>query len=150
MRKADQLEALLAPTVESMGFMFWGLEYIQGRGAVLRVFIDHEEGITVDDCADVSHQISGVLDVEDPITGEYTLEVSSPGMDRPLFTLEQWQLYIGEQAQVRLLAPVENRRRMTAEITAVDGDNLHLTVDGQTLVVPFAQVDRANVVPQFD
>lgn len=150
MRKADQLEALLAPTVESMGFMFWGLEYIQGRGAVLRVFIDHEEGITVDDCADVSHQISGVLDVEDPITGEYTLEVSSPGMDRPLFTLEQWQLYIGEQAQVRLLAPVENRRRMTAEIAAVDGDNLHLTVDGQTLVVPFAQVDRANVVPQFD
>lgn len=150
MRKADQLQALLAPTVESMGFMFWGLEYIQGRGAVLRVFIDHEDGITVDDCADVSHQISGVLDVEDPITGEYTLEVSSPGMDRPLFTLEQWQLYIGEQAQVRLLAPVENRRRMTAEITAVDGDNLHLTVDGQTLVVPFAQVDRANVVPQFD
>ncbi|KAF0810030.1 hypothetical protein A167_01061 [Alcanivorax sp. S71-1-4] len=150
MRKADQLQALLAPSVESMGYVLWGLEYIQGRGAVLRIYIDHEDGITVDDCADVSHQVSGVLDVEDPISGEYTLEVSSPGMDRPLFTLEQWQLYIGEKAQVRLLAPVSNRRKFTAEITAVMGDDLHLTVDGQTLVVPFAQVDRANVVPQFD
>ena len=150
MRKADQLQALLAPSVESMGYVFWGLEYIQGRGAVLRIYIDHEDGITVDDCAEVSHQVSGVLDVEDPISGEYTLEVSSPGMDRPLFTLEQWQLYIGEKVQVRLLAPVSNRRRFTADITAVMGDDLHLTVDGQTLVVPFAQVDRANVVPQFD
>lgn len=150
MRKADQLHTLLAPSVESMGYVLWGLEYIQGRGAVLRIYIDHEDGITVDDCADVSHQVSGVLDVEDPISGEYTLEVSSPGMDRPLFTLEQWQLYIGEKAQVRLLAPVSNRRKFTAEITAVMGDDLHLTVDGQTLVVPFAQVDRANVVPQFD
>ncbi len=150
MRKADQLHALLAPSVESMGYVLWGLEYIQGRGAVLRIYIDHEDGITVDDCAEVSHQVSGVLDVEDPISGEYTLEVSSPGMDRPLFTLEQWQLYIGEKVQVRLLAPVSNRRRFTADITAVMGDDLHLTVDGQTLVVPFAQVDRANVVPQFD
>ncbi|AJD49712.1 hypothetical protein S7S_16500 [Isoalcanivorax pacificus W11-5] len=150
MRKADQLHALLAPSVESMGYVLWGLEYIQGRGAVLRIYIDHEDGITVDDCAEVSHQVSGVLDVEDPISGEYTLEVSSPGMDRPLFTLEQWQLYIGEKVQVRLLAPVSNRRRFTADITAVMGDDLHLAVDGQTLVVPFAQVDRANVVPQFD
>ena len=150
MRKADQLHTLLAPSVESMGYVFWGLEYIQGRGAVLRIYIDHEDGISVDDCAEVSHQVSGVLDVEDPISGEYTLEVSSPGMDRPLFTLEQWQLYIGDKVQVRLLAPVANRRKFTAEITAVMGDDLHLTVDGQTLVVPFAQVDRANVVPQFD
>ncbi|MEY1660893.1 ribosome maturation factor RimP [Isoalcanivorax beigongshangi] len=150
MRKVDQLHALLGPVVESMGFVFWGLEYIQGRGAVLRVFIDHEDGISVDNCADVSHQISGVLDVEDPISGEYNLEVSSPGMDRPLFTLEQYGLYIGEQVQLRLLAPVASRRRMTATLDAVDGDDLHLTLEGQALVVPFTQVDRANVVPQFD
>ncbi|WP_111658113.1 ribosome maturation factor RimP [Isoalcanivorax indicus] len=151
-RKAEQLHSLLAPTVEGMGYEFWGLEYIQGRGAVLRLYIDtdREQGITVDDCAAVSHQVSGVLDVEDPISGEYTLEVSSPGMERPLFTLEQWQRYIGERAQVRLLAPVKNRRKLTAEITAVSGDTLSLTVDGEVLDVPFAQVDRANIVPDFD
>ena len=149
-RKAEQLHSLLAPTVEGLGYEFWGLEYIQGRGAVLRLYIDSDNGITVDDCAAVSHQVSGVLDVEDPISGEYTLEVSSPGMERPLFTLEQWQRYIGEQAQVRLLAPIKNRRKVTAVITAVNEDTLSLTVDGEVLEVPFAQVDRAHIVPDFD
>lgn len=149
-RKAEQLHALLAPSVEALGYELWGLEYIQGRGAVLRLYIDSDNGITVDDCAAVSHQVSGVLDVEDPISGEYTLEVSSPGMDRPLFTPEQWQRYIGEKAQVRLLAPVKNRRKLTAEISAVSGDTLSLVVDGEAVDVPFAQVDRASLVPSFD
>ncbi|MBZ2189390.1 ribosome maturation factor RimP [Alcanivorax sp. JB21] len=149
-RKVEQLHSLLAPAVESLGYVLWGLEYIQGRGAVLRVYIDKEDGIDVDDCAAVSHHVSGVLDVEDPISGEYNLEVSSPGMDRPLFTPEQWQLYIGEQAQVRLLAPVLKRRKMTAEITAVNGDIISLTFEGQTADVPFAQIDRAHLVPRFD
>ncbi len=143
---------MLQPVVESLGYEFWGLEYIQGRGATLRIFIDRDsdESVSVDDCALVSHQVSGVLDVEDPIPGEYNLEVSSPGMDRPLFTLEQWSRYIGEDIQIRLLAPVAGKRRLTATLTAIDGDDVLLDVKGEALRVPFAQVDRATLVAKFD
>ena len=149
-RRNEKLNALLKPVVEDMGFEFWGLEYLQGRGAVLRIFIDHEDGISVDDCADVSHQVSGVLDVEDPISGEYTLEVSSPGMDRPLFSLEQCNRYAGEMVQLRLLAPLAGRRKMRARVMGVEGDELLLEYEGESLRVSFAQVDRANLVPVFD
>ena len=143
---------MLQPVVESLGYEFWGLEYIQGRGATLRIYIDRDsdEGVSVDDCALVSHQVSGVLDVEDPIPGEYNLEVSSPGMERPLFTIEQWARYIGEDIQIRLLAPVAGKRRLTATLTAIEGDDVLLDVKGEALRVPFAQVDRANLVAKFD
>ena len=142
----------MQPVVESLGYEFWGLEYIQGRGATLRIYIDRDsdEGVSVDDCALVSHQVSGVLDVEDPIPGEYNLEVSSPGMERPLFTIEQWGRYIGEDIQIRLLAPVAGKRRLTATLIAVEGDDVLLDVKGEALRVPFAQVDRANLVAKFD
>ena len=148
-RRTDEIQAMLQPVVESLGYEFWGLEYIQGRGATLRIFIDRDsdEGVSVDDCALVSHQVSGVLDVEDPIPGEYNLEVSSPGMDRPLFTLEQWGRYIGEDIQIRLLA---GKRRLTATLTAIEGDDVLLDVKGEALRVPFAQVDRATLVAKFD
>ncbi|MFN3714678.1 MAG: ribosome maturation factor RimP [Alcanivoracaceae bacterium] len=150
-RRSDEIQAMLQPVVESLGYEFWGLEYIQGRGATLRVFIDRdEEGVSVDDCALVSHQVSGVLDVEDPIPGEYNLEVSSPGMERPLFTLEQWARYLGEDIQIRLLAPVAGKRRLTATLTAIEGDEVLLDVKGEALRVPFAQVDRANLVAKYD
>lgn len=148
-RKADKLSDLLAPSVEALGYEFWGLEYLQGKGAVLRIFIDHENGISVDDCAAVSHQVSGVLDVEDPISGEYNLEVSSPGMERPLFTLEQWGRYVGEKVQVRLLAPIANKRRFTAEISGVEDETILVNVDGEALSVPFTQVDRAHLIATF-
>ena len=105
-KRTEQIRELLAPVVNDMGYELWGIEYLQGRGAVLRLYIDHEAGITVDDCVAVSHEVSGVLDVEDPIPGEYNLEVSSPGMDRPLFELSQFERYLGEQVQLKLLAPV--------------------------------------------
>lgn len=143
---------MLQPVVESLGYEFWGLEYIQGRGATLRIYIDRDsdEGISVDDCALVSHQVSGVLDVEDPISGEYNLEVSSPGMERPLFIIDQWARYVGEDIQIRLLAPVAGKRRLTATLTAIEGDDVLLDVKGEALRVPFAQVDRANLVAKFD
>jgi ribosome maturation factor RimP len=149
-RKADQIQALLAPVVEGMDFELWGVQYIQGKKAVLRIYIDHEEGISVDDCAEVSHQVSGVLDVEDPITSEYVLEVSSPGMDRPLFALAQWARFVGEPVQVRLFAPVAGRRKMTALIKAVEGEEVLLDVDDEEVRIPFEQIDRANLVPVFD
>lgn len=106
--KLEQLQALLAPVVEALGYECWGVEFIsQGRHSVLRVYIDRPEGILIDDCEAVSRQVSGILDVEDPISGEYTLEVSSPGMDRPLFTLEQFAKHAGEQVKIRLRSPYE-------------------------------------------
>ena len=149
-KRAEQLKELLAPAVEDLGFELWGVEYLQGRGAVLRLYIDHPDGITVDNCAAVSHEVSGVLDVEDPISGEYNLEVSSPGMDRPLFEIAQFARYAGEDVQLKLLAPVAGKRKMTAAIVAVDGDTLVVELDGETLRVPYSQVERARLQPRFD
>ncbi|ASK35208.1 ribosome maturation factor RimP [Alloalcanivorax mobilis] len=149
-KRTDQLKELLAPVVEDLGFTLWGVQYLQGRGAVLRLFIDHEDGINVDDCIRVSHEVSGVLDVEDPIPGEYNLEVSSPGMDRPLFELAQFQLYLGDDVHLKLLAPVAGKRKLTATLVGVDGDTLVLMLNGDTLRVPYSQVDRARLEPRFD
>lgn len=149
-RRTEQLEALLRPTIESLGFEFWGLELMQAKGAKLRIFIDAPVGITVDDCAAVSHQVSGVLDVEEPISGEYLLEVSSPGMDRPLFTAEQCARYIGGRLQLRLLVPVQGRRKLVATLLAVEGEKLSLEDEGVTFHVLFHEVDKANLIPQFD
>lgn len=149
-RKVEQIQALLGPVVEAMGFELWGVQYLQGKKATLRLYIDSESGIDVDDCADVSHQVSGVLDVEDPISGEYVLEVSSPGMDRPLFTPDHWTRFIGSPVRLRLLAPVEGRKKFAAVIKAVEGDEVLLQVDEEELKVPFTQIDRANLEPVFD
>ncbi|AFT72122.1 Ribosome maturation factor rimP [Alloalcanivorax dieselolei B5] len=149
-KRTEQIRELLAPVVNDMGYELWGIEYLQGRGAVLRLYIDHEAGITVDDCVAVSHEVSGVLDVEDPIPGEFNLEVSSPGMDRPLFELSQFERYLGEQVQLKLLAPVAGKRKMMATLVAVDGDTLVLMLNGDTLRIPYSQVDRARLEPRFD
>ena len=149
-KRAEQLKELLAPVVEDLGYTLWGVQYLQGRGAVLRLFIDHDDGINVDDCALVSHEVSGVLDVEDPIPGEYNLEVSSPGLDRPLFELSHFERYQGESVQLTLLAPVAGKRKMTATLVAVDGDTLVMELDGESLRVPYSQVDRARLQPRFD
>ncbi len=149
-RRTDQLKELLSPVVEDLGYALWGVQYLQGRSAVLRLFIDKEEGVTVDDCVRVSHEVSGILDVEDPIPGEYDLEVSSPGMDRPFFELSQFDQYRGELVQLKLLAPLAGKRKMTATLVDVDGDTLVVSLDGETLRVPYSQVDRARLEPRFD
>ena len=149
-KRAEQLKELLAPVGEDLGYTLWGVQYLQGRGAVLRLFIDHDDGINVDDCALVSHEVSGVLDVEDPIPGDYNLEVSSPGLDRPLFELSHFERYQGESVQLTLLAPVAGKRKMTATLVAVDGDTLVMELDGESLRVPYSQVDRARLQPRFD
>ncbi len=150
MAKESQLTDLLRPVVESMGFVFWGLEFIaQGRQSMLRVFIDHADGINVDHCAAVSRQLSAVLDVEDPITQEYTLEVSSPGMDRPLFTLEQYQQYANHIIEVRLRMPFEGRRKFKGQLTGVEQEDIVLVVDEHEYLLPIELIDKAHVVPQF-
>lgn len=101
--KLEQLQAIVAPVIEALGYECWGIEFLsQGKHSLLRIYIDHADGIFIEDCEKVSRQVSGVLDVEDPISNEYTLEVSSPGMDRPLFTLEQFAAHAGEQVKIKL------------------------------------------------
>jgi ribosome maturation factor RimP len=148
--KLKQLQELIEPGVVALGVDLWGIEYIsQGRQNTLRIYIDAEKGVDVDDCAKVSHQVSGVLDVEDPITGHYTLEVSSPGMDRPLFTLEQFAAYAGNQVQVRLRVAFEGRRKFKGLLNGVEGDDVLVVVDNEEYLLPIDYIDRANVIPQF-
>ncbi|MBD1553761.1 ribosome maturation factor RimP [Pseudomonas typographi] len=149
--KLEQLQALLAPVVEALGYQCWGIEYVsQGRHTLLRVFIDKDTGIGVDDCEVVSRQVSGVLDVEDPISVEYTLEVSSPGMDRPLFTLEQFAAHVGEHVKIKLRSPFDGRRNFQGLLRGVEEQDVVVQVDNHEFLLPVDSIDKANIIPRFD
>lgn len=151
MAKEQQIEALIAPGVAALGYELWGVEYqTHGRQALLRVYIDSPDGISVEDCATVSRQISALLDVEDPISGEYLLEVSSPGMDRPLYTLDHFARFAGELIKLRLRAPVEGRRNFSGLLKGVEEDDVVVEVDAHEYLLPFDLIERANVVPRFE
>ena len=148
--KEQKMQIMLEPTVEALGFELWGIEHIsQGRHSVLRVYIDSENGIGVEDCAAVSQQVSAILDVEDPITGEYTLEVSSPGMDRLLFKLEQFTGYIGEQIELRLRIPFEGRRKFKGVLKGIEGEDVIVQVDDHEYLLPYSAIDKARVEPRI-
>ena len=115
----------------------------------LRLFIDAEEGITVDDCAAVSGQAGSLLDVEDPITGEYTLEVSSPGMDRLLFKLEQYPGYVGEVVELRLRSAFEGRRKFKGVLKGIEGEDVVLHVDDHEYLLPYSAIEKARVQPRM-
>lgn len=146
--KDQQLVELLQPVVEAMGYEFWGLEYIaKGKDSVLRIFIDGESGVNVDDCAAVSRQVSGVMDVEDPITSEYNLEVSSPGLDRPLFTLEHFERYVGEFVDIKLRYAFEGRRKFKGKLVGIeDGEDIVVHVDNHEYLLPIDSIDKANLI----
>ena len=154
--KAVQIASLLTPTVESLGLELLGIEYLSAPGnAVLRLYVDipvdaaDERIIGIEDCESVSREVSAQLDVEDPITSNYTLEVSSPGIDRPLFTPAQFARFIGEQAKVGLKLPQEGRRRLQGSITAVDGTNIEFKLDGKPFVVSHENIEKARLVPDW-
>jgi ribosome maturation factor RimP len=148
---SDTLTGLFTPTVEAMGYELVGVEYLsQGSaGSVLRVYIDRPEGITLDDCSRVSHQISGILDVEDPIAENYSLEVSSPGLDRPLFGAKDFERFAGSEAVVKLRVKVDGQRKFKGVLQSVEGRELLLAVDDKIVRLPLDQVDRARLVPEF-
>ena len=151
--KQSQLDALIGPVVESLGYQLWGIEFkAQGRKqSMLRIYIDaqdKEQGIQLDDCEKVSRQISGVLDVEDPITEEYTLEVSSPGVDRLLFTLEQYVAWAGAEVNVRLRVPFEGRRKYRGVVRGVEDHDVILIVDDHEFLFPIDSIDKAQVIPK--
>ncbi|ATA25387.1 ribosome maturation factor RimP [Brenneria goodwinii] len=145
----QKLTEMISAPVEALGYELVGIEFIRGRQSTLRIYIDSEDGITVDDCADVSHQVSAVLDVEDPISVAYNLEVSSPGLERPLFTVAHYARFIGEEATVVLRMAVQNRRKWSGIIKAVEGEMITITVEGKDEVFALSNIQKANLVPHF-
>lgn len=138
---------LLRPTVQTLGLELWGIEHLmRGRSSLLRIYIDSDQGITIEDCERVSRQVSGILDVEDPLPGEYTLEVSSPGLDRPLFSFEHYQRFVGEVVNLRLRAPIDGRRKFKGVLEQAEAEQITLIVDGALVSIPFAQIEKANIV----
>ena len=145
-----QLTEMLEPSVLALGYELGGLEFIRaGEHSTLRVFIDHENGINVDDCAEVSRQISAVMDVEDPITVAYNLEVSSPGLERPLFKAAHYQQFVGHEANIVLKMAMGNRRKWKGDIVAVEGELITLKVDGNEESFALSNISKANLVPKF-
>ncbi|MDC1144665.1 ribosome maturation factor RimP [Porticoccaceae bacterium] len=147
----SELKQLLGPVVEALGCELWGIELqAGGKTKLLRLYIDHaENGVGVDDCERVSRQASAVLDVEDAINGEYILEVSSPGMDRPLYELSQYEQFIGEDISLRLRFPYEGRRNFKGRLSGVDDDEIVLVVADHEFLFPVEGIEKANVVPRF-
>ncbi|QCU90275.1 ribosome maturation factor RimP [Thiomicrorhabdus sediminis] len=147
----EKIQNALQPTVEGMGFVWWGMEYLPaGRHTLLRIFIEKEDGtINSDETYAVCKQISAVLDVEDIISSEFRLEVSSPGMDRLLFTPEQFERYQGSEVQVRSSIAVLGRKRFKGIMTQVTESGIELEVDGEIYPIEFDLIEKANVVPKF-
>ena len=148
----DRLSALLEPVVEGLGFELWELEYLPGRGnALLRLYIDTQAhaGITVDDCERVSRAASEVLDAADPVPGNYTLEVSSPGIERPLRTARHFAPYVGETVFVETVHLVDERRRFKGRLVAAGADSIEVEVDGRTYRLPIAGIRKAHLAPEL-
>lgn len=149
--KQELLEQMVSPVVAALGCELWGLEYLtQGRYTTVRIFIDGPNGVSLDDCERVSRQVSAVFDVEDPIDGEYTLEVSSPGMDRPLYSEAQYARYVGETINVRLRIARDGRRRFKGVITKVENGDVYMQVDNKEVQLSIDTIDKANVEPRYD
>jgi ribosome maturation factor RimP len=146
----EAMQVLVEPIVESMGLKLWGLETPdQGNSSTLRVYIDRDGGVRVEDCERVSRQLGAVLDVEDFIPGEYTLEVSSPGLDRQLYSLVQYDNHIGDTIDVKLNRPFEGRRRFKGTLAGIQGGEIVLIADAHEFLFPFESIEKARVVPQF-
>lgn len=142
----DLLDNLIESTVTGLGYELWGYDYRpHSDNAFLRIYIDSEDGITVDDCATVSNQISAVFDVEDPIPTAYTLEISSPGIDRMLFTPEQYQPYIGCTVKIKTRIALNNRRNYKGKLETVTDDTVTLHIDNETFEIPFDAIEQARL-----
>jgi ribosome maturation factor RimP len=147
----EQLLGLLEPAVEALGYELSDVEMNleHGRG-LIRLFIDRDDGITLEDCAKVSHQVSGVLDVENPIAGDYNLEVSSPGADRKLVKPEHFDRFAGSMVKVRLKRLVDGRRRLKGQLLGRDGERIQVRLDGKDVSVAMTEIEVARVVPDWN
>ncbi|MDQ7091098.1 MAG: ribosome maturation factor RimP [Methylococcales bacterium] len=148
----EHLVNLIEPIVEGLGYECVGIDYNpHPKNGLLRIYIDSDAGILVTDCTKVSHQISGAMDVEDPISSNYHLEVSSPGESRPFFKVGQFERFIGSTVEINLFNPVQKRRKITGSIHKVEGDIIFLQELNQTqlIEIPFTAMSKARLVPQY-
>jgi ribosome maturation factor RimP len=147
----SRIRQLLQPVVEALECELWGVDLQTGaKTKLLRIYIDKDNDLVgIEDCERVSRQASSILDVEDAINGEYILEVSSPGMDRPLYEIGQYEKYVGEDISLRLRFPYEGRRNFKGRLTGVDGDEIILVVTDHEYLFPVEGIEKANVVPRF-
>ena len=144
----DELAAMLEPTVERLGYELADLDVrVASQDGLIRLFIDKPDGIGLEDCEKVSRAVSALLDVEDPIPGNYSLEVSSPGLDRKLTKAEHFQRFIGDTVKVKLRLPLDGRRRFRGVLVAQDDDSIVVEVDGQSYSLLLKTIDTARLVP---
>ena len=144
----DEIQKLIEPTIERLGFELTDLEVrLSGQGGLLRLTIDKPDGIDLDDCEKVSHAVSALLDVEDPVPGNYNLEVSSPGLDRKLTKVEHFQRFEGETLKVTMRFPIEGRRRFRGTLVSSDDESIVVEVDGESHSLPLTMIDTARLVP---
>ena len=150
-RNLTQIWDLLEPVVTGMGYELVEIEYNpSSRHGLLRLYIDHADGIQLDDCTAVSNQVSALLDVEDPIPGHYNLEVSSPGMDRPLRGIKDYERFTGEIVKIKTAMAIDGRRNYKGRLCGVDGDEISIECDGRQFSLPLASIEKARLVPEFD
>lgn len=147
----QKLESLLAPVITGMGFEYVGCDYVPQRSrSVLRIYVDKEQGITLDECAKISRQVGAVLDVEGAISESYYLEVSSPGLERPLFTLAQCRRFIGKQLLLRFHVLFQGKRKLTGILVAVGDKGITVkTEEGGDLDIPLTSISKANLVVEL-
>ena len=145
-----ELQKLLAPTIMALGYELVGVMRLSqgGHGVLLRIYIDSPNGITLSDCGKVSHQVDGVLSVDSPIQGHYTLEVSSPGLERPLFTLEHFIRFVGHKVKIHLIRPKDGRRNFIGTLQKVQDGDVVIMVDGIEYNLPFERIDKAHIVSE--
>ena len=146
----ESLIRLLEPTIEHLGFELADLELkLGGRDGLVRIFIDKDGGIEIEDCEAVSRQVSAILDVEDPVPGNYTLEVSSPGLDRTLTKPAHFQRFMGEDVRVKLRFPLDGRRNFRGALTSANDEQIEVEVDGESHSLPLSTIESARLVPQL-
>lgn len=148
---SSKLTRLLQPLVEDLGYEFVGLENSSNpKNPAVVIYIDKPEGIAIEDCETVSREVAALLDVEDPIPGHYSLEVSSPGLDRPLFTLQQFAQFAGETATLNAFAPVDGRRKFKGKILGTTGTAVLMEQDGAEVAIEMSNIAKARLVPDYD
>jgi ribosome maturation factor RimP len=147
MAVSDQIEQLVEGPIISLGYVLVGIEYVKnGQNTVLRIYIDSDQGISIEDCERVSHQVNGILEVEDPISRAYSLEVSSPGFDRPLFKQKDFERFVGVQAKVVMKLPIQGRRNFKGLLDGFSEGNILIEVDGEVYELPLTKMSKARLV----
>jgi ribosome maturation factor RimP len=148
----EKITDLIAPTLEDMGYELVGIEYVaSGKHSILRVFIDTDNGIGIKDCEKASHQLSAIFDVEDPIVGQYNLEVSSPGIERPLFHISHYQQFLGNDIKLRMVRPINGQRKFKGSIGSVSELNhtIELITELSSITLDIDMIEKANLIADF-